>query len=94
MAQTKIVNADKKPIKKKIAQIDPKNILSEPVQLYQLEQLGSSFTKINETLEKIKIELKIDSFLCLADYLEKLLMKKILKKTLIFMEGVVKFPHD
>lgn len=71
----------------------------DPVQLYQLEEFGNGVFKITEILEKIKVELKIDSFLSLADYLEKLYenivtLKDIPRKTLRFMDEISKIPHD
>lgn len=42
------------------------------VQLYQLSELENGVLKITEILGKIRTELKIESFLSLATYLEKL----------------------
>lgn len=67
--------------------------------MYKLEDFNSSFIEILETLDKIKKkELKIDSFVSLADFLVKiyeqvLLQKDVAKKTLTFMDGITKIPH-
>lgn len=42
-----------------------------PEQLYQINELKNGFTQFLEVLEKIKTDLKLNSFLELANYLAK-----------------------
>lgn len=61
-------------------------------QVYQLEEIESGFWKLIEILNKIKAELKINSFLEFADYFDYLYDKIVAKqyianKTLTFMGG-------
>lgn len=70
-----------------------------PVQLYQLNELENGVLKISEILDRIKTELKIESFLSLTNYLEKLYesivaQQDIARKTLAFMDGVSKVPQN
>lgn len=83
--------------KKKIAQAVTKMEPPSPVQLYQMNEFENCFTKITEILDKIKIELKIESFFDLANYLEefyKILVAQqdVMRKTLVFMDGISKIP--
>lgn len=64
-----------------------------------MEEFWNGVFKITEILEKIKVELKIYSFLSLANCLENLYenivtQKDIPRKTLAFMDGISKIPHD
>lgn len=71
----------------------------ETVHLYQVEKIDRGFIKISETLEKLKIELKVDSFVSLSDHpenlYEKILSQKdIARKTLTFMDGSSQMADD
>lgn len=64
-----------------------------PEQLYQSQELQNGFNKITYILDKIPVELKIDSFISLANYLQKLFennaaQKDVPRKTLFFVDGI------
>lgn len=48
----KKVKSENKSAKRKTSQIEPKTAPPEPIELYQLEELGNGIAKINATLEK------------------------------------------
>lgn len=81
----------KQPPKQRVAQADTK--MAPPA------KFDNCVLKSSEILEKIKTELKIESFLSLANYLEKLYknivaQKDIARNTLSFMDGITKIPHN
>lgn len=87
--------------KKEMAQECSKKKISQKIpqvkQLYQLEEFGNSFAKVTDIMEKIKDELKIQSFTELVKFLEKLYLNIVAqeedvgRKTLT-MDGLSKFP--
>lgn len=52
----------------------------ELVQFHKFKEFGNGVYKITKILDKIKIELKIDSFVNLANYLEKLFENIVAQK--------------
>lgn len=83
----------------KTAQKAPKSAPSAPQQLYEEKEINGDFTRFDKILSKIKNELKINSFLELADYFEKLYtdimtQNDIAKKHIIFMDSVSKIQEN
>lgn len=77
----------------KVAQKDPKRAPPYPQQIYQENEMNGDFARFPEIFCKIKTELKISSFLELANYFENLseeMMKQkdIGRKHLVFMDGI------
>lgn len=76
-----------------VVQKDPEMAPRNPQQIYSEREIMGDFSRFSEILRKIKYELKISSFLELANHFEKLLedmmkQKDIARKGLVFMDGI------
>lgn len=81
---------------KKVAQNRSMMAPSAPEQIYQTEELWSGLSKFVEIFSKIKAVLKIDSFLEIPNYFQRLYeevidQQDIARKTLAFMGALSKF---
>lgn len=88
-----------KVIPSKIAQKPPKVAPPAPQQIYKENEINGDFSRFTEILSKIKMELRISSFIKLANYFEKLyqyivIQSDIAKKHIVFMDGVAKINEN
>lgn len=91
--QSQTTYNDRTPMKTSNSNTNPKMAPPDPVSIYYDFEIGNEVSRLFQIVEKNLYELKIDYFISLADYLEKLLKQKIAqkdiaRKVLTFFDGI------